>query len=371
MGARAAPGWHDRPRRLAIARRRRADPGDDRPRHRQPHRAFLYLRAHRGPPRLPAGQGSIAGAPRIPGRPRADLLLRLPAQYLHPRARGQPRAGRHRLPLHGHLDAGTPHRHLHPHGRRRRAVGRRRPFHRRKAHLRQPRRRHLFPLRADGDPSGGGGEGQHHLQDPVQRRGGDDWRPAARWPARRADHRAPAAGRGRAQYRGRDRRHRTRLRSVRPAPRAYPPPRRTRRDPARAARVGRRHRADLRPDLRCRKASPPQARHLPRPGTSGVHQRGGMRGLWRLRRAVELHVHPAGRDSPRAQAPHRPVVLQQGLLVPQWLLPELRHHRRRTPAQGPGATDRRNRIRRAAAPATAVKRTPLRHPRHRGSAAPA
>ena len=77
----------------------------------------------------------------------AVLLLRLPAQHLDPRARRQPRAGRHRLPLHGAVDE-PQHRDLHPDGRRRRAVDRPCAVHRREARLRQSRRRHLFPLAA-------------------------------------------------------------------------------------------------------------------------------------------------------------------------------------------------------------------------------
>jgi indolepyruvate ferredoxin oxidoreductase len=67
-----------------------------------------------------------------------------------------------------------------------------------------------------------------------------------------------------------------------------------------------------------------------------LHQRGGLRGLRRLRRAVELPVGGAGRDRVRPQARHRPVGLQQGLLLRERLLPELRHRRGRQPAQGQG-----------------------------------
>ena len=58
----------------------------------------------------PASRGH-GGAPAL-------LLLRLPAQHLHARARRQPRHRRHRLPLHGGVDE-PQHRDLHPHGRRR------------------------------------------------------------------------------------------------------------------------------------------------------------------------------------------------------------------------------------------------------------
>src|SRR6185436_11116725 len=46
---------------------------------------------------------------------RRALLLGLPAQHLHAGGGRLARAGRHRLPLHGHLD-GPQHRHLHADG---------------------------------------------------------------------------------------------------------------------------------------------------------------------------------------------------------------------------------------------------------------
>ena len=87
--------------------------------------------------------------------------------------------------------------------------------------------------------------------------------------------------------------------------------------------------ADLRPDLRGREAAPPQARPVPRPGQARRHQRARLRGLRRLRRAVELRLGAAARDRMGPQAHHRPVELQQGLLLPEGLLPVLRHGRRR------------------------------------------
>ena len=65
--------------------------------------------------------------------------------------------------------------------------------HRRKARLPEPRRRHLLPFRLAGDPPGDRRQGQHHLQDPLQRRGRDDRRPAGRRHADRARHRPPGA----------------------------------------------------------------------------------------------------------------------------------------------------------------------------------
>ena len=92
--------------------------------------------------------------------------------------------------------------------------------------------------------------------------------------------------------------------------------------------------ADLRPDLRGREAPPAQARRVSRSQPARLHQRARVRGLRRLRRQVELRRGPAGRDAIRPQAPDRPVGLQQGLFLPQGLLPELRHRRRRRAAQG-------------------------------------
>ena len=111
--------------------------------------------------------------------------------------------------------------------------------------------------------------------------------------------------------------------------------------------------AALRPDLRGRKAPPPQARHLPGPRQARHHQRTGLRGLRRLRRQVELRLGPAGRDRIRPQAPHRPVELQQGFLLRQRLLPVLRHgawrqdpqgrgHGRRRPIRSPACRSRRS-----------------------------
>ena len=54
------------------------------------------------------------------------------------------------------------------------------PFTETHARLRQYRRRHLHPFRHPGDPRRGRRRGQHDLQGPVQRRGRDDRRPAAR-----------------------------------------------------------------------------------------------------------------------------------------------------------------------------------------------
>ena len=121
-----------------------------------------------------------------------------------------------------------------------------------------------------------------------------------------------------------------------PGRRHLPSSRRPRPRPARAARGEGRLGAALRPDLRCRKAPPPQARHVSRSRQARHHQRTGLRRLRRLRRAVELRLDPAGRDRIRPQAADRPVELQQGFLLRQRLLPVLRHRARREDPQGGG-----------------------------------
>ena len=119
------------------------------------------------------------------------FLLGLPAQHLHQGAGGQPRGGRHRLPLsgsvHGSVDCD-----FYPDGRRGRALDRSGAVHRDAACLRQSRRRHLRPFRRAGDPRGGRRQGQHHLQAAVQRRRGDDRRAADRRRLDRAGADPPA-----------------------------------------------------------------------------------------------------------------------------------------------------------------------------------
>ena len=108
-----------------------------------------------------------------------------------------------------------------------------------------------------------------------------------------------------------------------------PSPRRPDGGADRPRRRRRPFRADLRPDLRGREAPPPQARPVPRSGQARRHQRARLRGLRRLRRAVELRVGAAARHRVGPQAHDRPVVVQQGFLLPERLLPVLRHRRGR------------------------------------------
>ena len=173
-------------------------------------------------------------------------------------------------------------------------------------------------------------EDQDHLQDPLQRRRRHDRRAAPRRQPHGRRHR-PAGARGR---RLADRRRFGRAAQVPEGDGVaeghdLPPPLRSRRGAAGTRRHRRRERAPLRPDLRGREAPPAQARHLSGPGQAGADQRTRLRGLRRLRGQVELRVGAAGRDRVRPQAAHRPVELQQGLLLPRRLLPVLRHRSRR------------------------------------------
>ena len=84
---------------------------------------------------------------------------------------------------------------------------------------------------------------------------------------------------------------------------------------------------------------------------------------------IELPLGRAGRDRVRAQAPHQPEHLQQGLLVPEGLLPEL-HHGRGRPAEereeGRPSSGRRSRAPCSAARAGAAGgREALGHRRRR------
>ena len=109
-----------------------------------------------------------------------------------------------------------------------------------------------------------------------------------------------------------------------------PSPRRARSHPARVPGDQGHHGHHLRPDLRHREAPPPQARHHGRPGGARGDQRPGVRRLRRLQRQEQLPVGRAAGNRVRPQAHDQPEHLQQGHELPQGLLPELRHRRRRT-----------------------------------------
>ena len=131
-----------------------------------------------------------------------------------------------------------------------------------------------------------------------------------------------------------------------------------------------RHGADLRPDLRRREAPPAQARPISRPRQARLHQRARLRRLRRLRRQVQLRLGAAAGDRIRPQAPHRPVELQQGLLLRRRLLPVLRHRRGRAAARR--RSPRRSRAPRAARAGPARdRRAALRASSSPASAAPA
>src|SRR5260221_617166 len=304
--------------------------GDDRARDRRAHRQVLYVAHRRGAAQVPRGERGGARPPARQGRAHSLFLLGLPAQHVDACSRRIEGAGGNRLPLHGDLDPARRDHDLHADGRGGRSVDRHRALHRNEARLRQPRRRHLFPLGPARDPRGGRGERQHHLQDPFQRRGGDDRRPARRRLAQRADDHAAGRGRRRQARRGRHRPAREiRGRIGNGARHDGASSRRPRHGAARAARSGRHQRPDLRPDVRRREAPPPQARHVPRPAETRRHQRARLRRLRGLQREVELPVGSSARDRVRPQARHRPELVQQGLFLPERLLPELRHRRGR------------------------------------------
>ena len=109
---------------------------------------------------------------------------------------------------------------------------------------------------------------------------------------------------------------------------------------------------------------------FPDPDRARIHQRRGLRGLRRLLGEEQLRLGEAARDRTRPQAPDRPEQLQQGLLLRERLLPELRVGARRRSGQGPApeaGAGRRGSIRVAADADTAAARRSLWHPgdRHR------
>ena len=144
------------------------------------------------------------------------------------------------------------------------------PFTEETPRLRQHRRRHLFPFRLHGDPRRRRRRREHHLQAPVQRRRGDDRRPAGRRPAHRAADHPPARRRGRADassWSPTSRKNTPATPDFAPGVTVH-----HRRDLHAVQRelrdIAGRHGADLRPDLRRREAPPPQARHDPGPADS-------------------------------------------------------------------------------------------------------
>src|SRR6266704_1174432 len=281
------------------------------------------------------------------------------------KALAKPRDGRNRLPFHGAVD-GPQHGDLHAHGRRGRSLDRTGALHRLPARVRQYRRRDLFPFGIACHPRRGGRRRQHDLQDPLQRRGGDDRRPARRRSARPGDGLAPDRRRGREADRGGAGREGALARRTRlGAGRDDPPARGARRGAARVARSERRVGDHLRADLRDREAPPQETRRVSGSAQARGDQRARLRGLRRLQRQVELSLGRAARDRVRPQAHHQPVLVQQGLLLPQGILPELRHGRRRQAEEGQsGIAGRRSGICAPAATGAERSRSPVRRPHH-------
>ncbi len=91
-------------------------------------------------------------------------------------------------------------------GGRRRQLDRSGAVHERAARLPEHGRRHLHPFRVAGAARSSGGRRQHHLQDPLQRRGSDDRRAAGRGRAHGRADRPSSRGGGRAKSRDRLRR---------------------------------------------------------------------------------------------------------------------------------------------------------------------
>ena len=190
LARRRAParvGKFDEKRRVAPAVGRRADAGDDRARDRRAHRAAsttsprIEERARRSSRRRSAQLArQVAEFARMPyfcsGCPHNT------STHVPEGSRALAGIGCHYMAIWMDRDTDD----LHADGRRGRALDRPGAVHRDQARLRQSRRRHVLPLGLARDPRRGRRRRQHHLQDPLQRRGRDDRRPAGRRPAHRA-----------------------------------------------------------------------------------------------------------------------------------------------------------------------------------------
>ena len=196
-GGRAADrGQAGRARCAAVPLARRAVQQSGGACARRAHPEARSRRYRRRPPRRAAPAPRRRAGADQPDPAHAVFLLGLPAQHLDPGAGRQHRARRDRLPLHGAVD-GPRQYGLHPDGRRGRQLGRRGAVLDARPRVPEPRRRHLLPFRQHGHPRRGRGRRQHHVQDPVQRRGRDDRRPERGWPAVGAADHPRGAGRGR------------------------------------------------------------------------------------------------------------------------------------------------------------------------------
>ena len=196
--------------------------------------------------------------------------------------------------------------------------------------LRQSRRRHLLPFRHPGDPPGGRLGRQHHLQGAVQRRRRDDRRPAGRRRAERAADQPPAEAGGRRQGLPPVRRPGALPRRRRRPRHRDPPPRRDRRACM----------AELRETPGCtaiiydQTCAAEKRRRRKRGTDGGPRARGSSSTTWSARAAATARCSATASRSSRwrprsAASGDQPVDLQQGLLLPQGLLPVVRHRRRR------------------------------------------
>ncbi len=208
-----------------------------------------------------------------------------------------------------------------------------RAVHQGAARLPEPRRRHLLPLRATSRSARRSPrKAQHHLQDPLQRRGRDDRRPAGR---RHDLGRRRSRARSRPRARSRSSSSPTTSPSTtrstprsRPAPSSTTAPSSTRCSGACARSPGV---TILIYEQTCaaEKRRRRKKGELVDPARRVFINEARVRGLRRLLGAVELRRRAAAGDRARPQAHDRPVELQQGLLVRERLLPELRRRRRR------------------------------------------
>ena len=202
------------------------------------------------------------------------------------------------------------------------------PFTDTPARVPEPRRRHLLPLRLAGDPPGDRRRVNITYKilynDAVAMTGGQP----VDGPLTRAADRAPGAQRRRAD----DRRARpttstkwTRSGDL-PGGRRVPRPRASS-TRCRSACAKCRASSVLIYDQTCaaEKRRRRKRGKMVDPAEARGDQRAGLRRLRRLRREVELRVGAAAGDRVRPQARDRPEQLQQGLLLRQRLLPELRH----------------------------------------------
>src|SRR5690349_23295470 len=90
------------------------------------------------------------------------------------------------------------------------------------------------------------------------------------------------------------------------------------------------------------------------------HQRARLRRLRRLQRRIELPLGRAARDRVRQEADDQPIRLQQGLFLPERILPELRDRRGRRAAKRQGGRRRRFGLPGAFPAAASGPRTPAR-----------